>query len=433
MSIELAIFIILGLLFLLLFAGVWIFLALTLTGAASLFFFSSYSVGSMLPQIAFSSNESFVLTCLPLFIWMGELLYRSGASKDLYSGLRPWMEFLPGKLLHTNILACTIFAAVSGSSAVTAATISSIAVPELKRLGYKSGPVVGTLAGAGTLGILIPPSIMMIVYGAITGESVARLFASGVFPGLMLTGLFMLYIVVLGLINPSIAPPSGQSWSLRSAITGTLKMVPTAGLIIIVLGLIYAGIATPTEAAAVGVTGALGIILFKKKLNWDNFIGSCYTTLKTTSMVMFIVMGASLLTSAMAYLRIPQIMMDFIIGLGFSRWIIFTIFCLIYIGLGCLFDGVSMMLLTLPVVFPVMTKLGFDPVWFCVVLVILIETAQITPPVGFNLFVLQNVSGEPVSLIVRHSMPFFILMLLGIIILSIFPGVALWLPNLVFN
>jgi tripartite ATP-independent transporter DctM subunit len=433
MNIELAVLVILGSLFFLLFSGVWIFLALTLTGAAALFFFSSYSVGSMLPQIAFSSNESFVLTCLPLFIWMGELLFRSGASKDLYSGLRPWMEFLPGKLLHTNILACTIFAAVSGSSAVTAATIASIAVPELKRLGYKDGPVVGTLAGAGTLGILIPPSIMMIVYGAITGESVARLFASGVIPGLMLSSLFMLYIVVLGLKDPSIAPPSGQAWSLGPAITGTLKMVPTAGLIVIVLGLIYVGITTPTEAAAVGVIGALCIIQFKNKMNWENFTGSCYTTLKTTSMVMFIVMGASLLTSAMAYLRIPQVMMDFIIGLGFSRWIIFSIFCLIYIGLGCLFDGVSMMLLTLPVVFPVITKLGFDPVWFCVVLVLLIETAQITPPVGFNLFVLQNISGEPVSFIVWHSMPFFFLMLLGIFILSIFPGIVLWLPNLIFN
>lgn len=429
MSTGMMLLIILGIVFSLILSSTWVFLSLALTGVFGLLLFSGYPVWTIVPQIAFSTNESFVLTCLPLFIFMGELLLHSGASKNLYSGLKPWVEPIPGKLLHSNILACTIFAAVSGSSAVTVATIGSIAVPELEKLGYNKGSVLGSLAGAGTLGLLIPPSIVMIVYGAITGNSVARLFAAGIFPGLLIALLFMIYVVVISVLRPSIAPPSLTEQSFKEKIIGTIKILPIIALICLVLGIIYLGIATPTEAGAIGAFGALVIVLTHGNMSWLVLKEASFTTLKTTCMVMFIVIGASILSSCLAYLKIPQDLMKFLAAIGLSKWVIFSIFCLIYIGLGCLFDGISMMLLTLPIIYPVIVGLGYNPIWFGVVLVVLIETAQITPPVGFNLYVLKNVSGESIGMIVKNAIPFFFLMLIGLIILCFVPQIALWLPD----
>lgn len=429
MSTGMMLLIILGIVFSLILSSTWVFLSLALTGVFGFLFFSGYSVWTIVPQLAFTTNESFVLTCLPLFVLMGELLLHSGASKNLYSGLKPWVEPIPGKLLHSNILACTIFAAVSGSSAVTVATIGSIAVPELEKLGYNKGPALGSLAGAGTLGLLIPPSIVMIVYGAITGQSVARLFAAGIFPGLLIALLFMIYVVVMSVLRPSIAPPSLTEQSFKEKIIGTIKILPIIALICLVLGIIYLGIATPTEAGAIGAFGALVIVLTHGNMSWLVLKEASFATLKTTCMVMFIVIGASILSSCLAYLKIPQDLMKYLVAIGLSKWVIFSIFCLIYIGLGCLFDGISMMLLTLPIIYPVIVGLGYNPIWFGVVLVVLIETAQITPPVGFNLYVLKNISGEGIGMIVKNSIPFFFLMLIGLIILCFLPQIALWLPD----
>ena len=429
MSSGMMLLIILGIVFSLILSSTWVFLSLALTGVFGFLFFSGYSVWTIVPQLAFTTNESFVLTCLPLFVLMGELLLHSGASKNLYSGLKPWVEPIPGKLLHSNILACTIFAAVSGSSAVTVATIGSIAVPELEKLGYNKGTALGSLAGAGTLGLLIPPSIVMIVYGAITGQSVARLFAAGIFPGLLIALLFMIYVVVMSVLRPSIAPASLTEQSFKEKIIGTIKILPIIALICLVLGIIYLGIATPTEAGAIGAFGALVIVLTHGNMSWLVLKEASFTTLKTTCMVMFIVIGASILSSCLAYLKIPQDLMKYLVAIGLSKWVIFSIFCLIYIGLGCLFDGISMMLLTLPIIYPVIVGLGYNPIWFGVVLVVLIETAQITPPVGFNLYVLKNISGESIGMIVKNSIPFFFLMLIGLIILCFLPQIALWLPD----
>lgn len=423
--------IIFAIVFTLILGGMWIFLALAITGLLGISLFTGYPVGNMIPQIAFTSNESFVLTCLPLFVLMGELLLTSGISKSLYSTLRLWVEWIPGRLLHSNILACTIFAAVSGSSAVTAATIGSIAAPELKELGYAAGPSVGTLAGAGTLGLLIPPSIVMIVYGAITGVSVERLFAAGIIPGLMLSALFMTYIIIYCHFRPEAAPGVKRKIRWGKKLIETLRILPTFLLISIVLGVIYAGIATPTEAGAVGALGAIVVAYGYGNLNWKVFRRAAFSTVNTTCMIMMIVTGASILSSCLAYLQIPQNMMNILVSLRLSKWFVFIIFCLIYIGLGCLFDGISMMLLTLPVIYPIVIGLGFNPVWFGVVLVILIETGQITPPVGFNLFILKNITGEDIGFIVRNSLPFFFLMLLGIIIITMFPGMVLWLPKVI--
>lgn len=431
MGAGLILLIVLGIVFALIGSSLWIFVSLGLTGVLALLLFTDYPP-SLVVQVAFSANESFVLTCLPPFVLMGELLFRSGASSDLYSGISPWVERVPGRMLHSNILGCTIFAAISGSSAVTCATIGTVAVPELKKLGYDEGISLGSLAGAGTLGLLIPPSIVLIVYGAMTAQSIGQLFLGGFLPGLMLSGLFMAYIGMRAIRYPSIAPPS-RVYSWKQRITGSVKVIPIFITIGMVLGLIYAGITTPTEAGAIGAACALGVVLLHRNLNWSVLKEASFATIRTTCMIMFIVTGATILSSGMAYLHVPQDLSAALEAAHLPKYLVFSILCLIYIALGCLFDGISMMVLTLPIVYPLILVMGFDPIWFGIVLTILIETAQITPPVGFNLYVLQTISGHDIGMIVRNTIPFFLLMLVGVVILVFFPEIAMVLPNMMIG
>lgn len=408
--------------------SLWIFMALTITGIFAMTIFTPYPIGIMTAKLLFNSNSSFVLTALPLFIFMGELLFRSGASRHLYDGISPWVERVPGRLLHSNILACTVFAAVSGSSAATCATIGTVAVPELRRLGYDEGMSLGSLAGAGTLGLLIPPSIVMIVYGAVTAESIGQLFLGGILPGLMLSALFMLYIGFRAIRTPSIAPPS-RSFTWHDRWIGLIKLSPIAAVILLVLGLIYMGITTPTEAGAVGTVAAFFTLILYKNLSWRVIKEASWNALRTSCMIMIIIAAATLLASSLGFLLIPQWLAGIIEASGLSKYMVLAILVVMYIFLGCLFDGISMMVLTLPIVYPMIIALGFNGIWFGVLLTVLIETAQITPPVGFNLYVLQTISGKSIGMIVRNTIPFFFILLLGVVILIIFPDIVTFIPN----
>jgi tripartite ATP-independent transporter DctM subunit len=351
---------------------------------------------------------------------MGELLFRSGASQHLYGGISPWVERIPGRLLHSNILACTVFAAVSGSSAATCATIGTVAVPELKRLGYDEGIALGSLAGAGTLGLLIPPSITMIVYGAITAESIGQLFLGGIIPGLMISALFMLYIGAAAIRKPSLAPV-GRSYSWRERGIGLIEIMPVGVVILLVLGLIYMGITTPTEAGAVGAVCAFATVVLYRNLSWRVIKEASWNALRTSCMIMIIIAGATVLSSTLGYLLIPQWLAATVEASGLNPYLILAILCVIYIGLGCLFDGISMMVLTLPIVYPMIIAMGFHGIWFGVL--------QITPPVGFNLYVLQTISGRSIGMIVRNTVPFFLCLILAVVILILVPDLALIIPT----
>jgi len=429
MGVWLVLLAVLGILFAFIFGSLWIFLALMITGVLGMMIFTPYPSGQMAAKLVFNANASFVLTCLPLFIFMGELLFRSGASQHLYSGLATWVEKVPGRLLHSNILSCTVFAAISGSSAATCATIGTVAVPELKRLGYDEGISLGSLAGAGTLGLLIPPSIVLIVYGSVAAESVGQLFLGGIIPGLIIATLFMLYIGAQAIHRPSIAPV-GRSYSWWERIRGAGKIIPILVVVGLVLGLIYAGVTTPTEAGAVGAVCAFATLVLYRNLSWQVIKEASWGALRTSCMIMFVIAGASLLASSIGYLRVPQQIVAAVEAAGLSKYVILVILGLIYLSLGCLFDGVSMIVLTMPIIYPVIQALGFSGIWFGVWLTILIEIAQITPPVGFNLYVLQTISGQSIERIVRNTIPFFFLLLLGAFIITLFPQIVLWLPNM---
>jgi tripartite ATP-independent transporter DctM subunit len=423
-----ALLILVALAFLLILGGVWIFLSLLITGCLGIMVFIGQDPGQIVTKVAFGTTESFTLTCLPLFVLMGEILFRSGVSDRFYNGVAVLLERIPGRLLHTNIFACTIFAAVSGSSAATCATIGTVAVPTLKELGYEKGISLGSLAGAGTLGFLIPPSIVLIIYGSMTAQSIGQLFLAGVLPGAMVSGLFMSYILIRAILNPRLTP-GARHYTYRDVFKGLAQIIPTGLLIFCILGLIYLGVTTPTEAGAIGVAGALAVTALYKKMSWNAIREASLGAVRTTCMIMFIIVGASVVSVTLSYLRIPQQLAATVGALGLSKYVMFTIICIIYIGLGCLFDGASMMVLTLPIVFPLIVTLGFHPIWFGITLTILIEVAQITPPVGFNLYILQNISGEKIELIIRNSFPFFLIMLGSVILLILFPEVTLWLPT----
>ena len=419
-----------GALLLFLMSGVWIGVGIGMAGAVAMLTLTRYPVGKMVASLSMGSLNSFVLVCLPGFILMGEILFRSGASKDLYSSISPWVARIPGKLLHSNVISCTLFAALSGSSAATAATIGTVAVPELKRLGYEPGMVAGSLAGAGTLGLLIPPSIALIVYGVITNNSIGQLYMAGFFPGFMLALLFMLYIVIFSLIRPNLVSRDDVEYTWRDRFIGLLKILPTAGLIFMVLGLIYLGVSTPTEAAMIGVAGAILTAVFYKKFSFTMFKEAMMGTIRTSCMLFLIMMMATILSSAVAYLKIPTGMARIVSEAGFSPGTLFVMVSILYIILGCFFDGMSIMLLTLPIIYPLMvTQMQFNPIWFGVILTILIEVAQVTPPVGFNLYVIQHVSGQPITTVARYSLPFILILILGIVLLYFFPEIALYLPQ----
>jgi C4-dicarboxylate transporter DctM subunit len=416
-------------LFLILGSGVWI--GLTLSGVAwiAMQLFSSRPAGDAMVTTIWGSSSSWTLTALPLFIWMGEILFRTRISQDMFRGLAPWIQSLPGRLLHTNVVGCTIFAAVSGSSAATCATIGKMTLPELKKRGYPDDIVIGTLAGAGTLGLLIPPSIIMIVYGVTAEVSISQLFIAGVIPGLMLACLFSGYIIFWALRNPSLVPPRDPVMSFTQKLKESSSLIPVVLLIIAVLGSIYAGIATATEAAGVGVVGAFVLAATQGSLSWESFKASLMGATRLYCMIALILAGASFLTLAMGYIGLPRHLAEWIGSLGLSQFELLMALMVFYIILGCFLDGISMVVLTMGVILPTIAKAGIDPLWFGIFIVVVVEMAQITPPVGFNLFVLQGMTGRQLPYIAKVTLPMFVLMMFAVVLLYLFPGLITWLPQ----
>jgi len=416
-------------LFLMLGSGVWI--GLTLSGVAwiGMELFSSRPAGDAMAVTIWGSASSWTLTALPLFVWMGEILFRTRLSQDMFKGLSPWMQALPGRLLHTNVVGCAIFAAVSGSSAATCATIGKMTLPELKKRGYPDDMVIGTLAGAGTLGLLIPPSIIMIVYGVSADVSIAKLFIAGIFPGLLLGLLFSGYIAVWALRNPDKVPPADAKMSFLQKLDASRSLIPVALLILSVLGSIYAGIATATEAAAVGVVGALVISGAQGSLNWHTFKDALLGATRLYCMMALILAGAAFLTLAMGYIGLPRHLAEWIGSLGLTQFQLIAMLALFYIILGCFLDGISMVVLTMGVIMPTVQAAGIDPIWFGIFIVLVVEMAQITPPVGFNLFVLQGMTNRQVTYIARVTLPMFFLMIAAVLLIYFIPGIVTWLPQ----
>ncbi len=415
-------------LFLILGSGVWI--GLTLSGVAwiGMQLFSPRPAGDAMAVTIWGSSSSWTLTALPLFIWMGEILFRTRLSQDMLRGLSPWVQALPGRLLHTNVVGCAIFAAVSGSSAATCATIGKMTLPELSRRGYPDDIAVGSLAGAGTLGLLIPPSIIMIVYGVSADVSIAQLFIAGVLPGIMLASLFSGYLVVWALFNRDRVPPRDAPMSLGRKLAESRFLIPVLLLIGAVLGSIYSGVATATEAAAVGVVGALILSAAQGSLTWQSFTESLMGGTRLYCMIAMILAGAAFLTLAMGYIGLPRHLAEWIGGLGLSAPMLLAALMLFYIVLGCFLDGISMVVLTMGVILPTVQAAGIDLIWFGIFLVLVVEMAQITPPVGFNLFVLQGMTGREIGWIARVSLPFFFLMNAAVLLIWLFPGIVTALP-----
>ena len=416
-------------LFLILGSGVWI--GLTLSGVAwiGMQLFSSRPAGDAMAVTIWGSASSWTLTALPLFVWMGEILFRTRLSQDMFKGLAPWMQSLPGRLLHTNVVGCTIFAAVSGSSAATCATIGKMTLPELKRRGYPDDIVIGTLAGAGTLGLLIPPSIIMIVYGVSAEVSISRLFIAGVLPGLMLAMLFSGYIIVWALANPGKVPLADTSMTFMQKLSASRSLIPVVTLIVAVLGSIYTGIATATEAAAVGVVGSLAISVAQRSMSWQTFKESLMGATRLYCMIGLILAGAAFLTLAMGYIGLPRHLAEWIGTLGLTPGQLIIALTIFYAILGCFLDGISMVVLTMGIIMPTVQKAGIDPIWLGIFIVLVVEMAQITPPVGFNLFVLQGMTGRDLLWIAKVTIPMFILMCVAVMLIYVLPGIVTWLPQ----
>ncbi len=416
--------------------GTWIFAGLMLVGVGSLYLAGGMSIdriGSILSKIMWASSSTWELSAIPLYIWMGEILFRTDISQRMFRGLVPWVDAIPGRLLHTNVGGCTMFAAVCGSSVATTATVGKITIAALRERGYDSNLSIGSLAGAGSFGLMIPPSINMIIYCILVDESVARLFAAGIFPGLMMAGMYSFYIIAVCMVDPSRAPPSPQVSTFAHKLAALADLVPVIALIFIVLGSIYSGLATPSEAAVVGVAGAFLIAFVTRQMTLAIFWDSLINAVKTSSMIITIVVAAAFMSSAMAYLHVPQEVARFIEVLNLHPYLLILLVSIFYLILGMFLDGVSMLVLTLPVIFPVVVAKGFDPIWFGVYVVLMTELGQVTPPVGFNLFVLQGLTGKPIGVIARAAFPFFVLMCAAAAILVVFPQIALWFPNWVFT
>ena len=416
-------------LFLILGSGVWI--GLTLTGVAwiAMELFSSRPAGDAMAVTIWGSSSSWTLTALPLFIWMGEILFRTKLSESMFKGLAPWVNWLPGRLLHTNVIGCTIFAAVSGSSAATCATIGKMTLPELTRRGYPQDQIIGSLAGAGTLGLLIPPSIIMIVYGVSAEVSISQLFLAGVLPGLLLASLFSGYLIVWSLRHPEQIPPTTEHFTFTQRLYESRHLIPVVGLIGAVLGSIYAGIATATEAAAVGVIGSFILSALQGSLSWSNFKEALMGATRLYCMIALILAGAAFLTLSMGYIGLPRHLAEYVSSLGLSPFLLILALTVFYAILGCFLDGISMVVLTMGVLLPTVQAAHLDLIWFGIFIVIVVEMAQITPPVGFNLFVLQGMTRKEITYIARVTLPFFFLMCTMVLLLWFFPQMATWLPG----
>jgi len=411
-------------------AGVWVAFALLITGVAAMMLLSNAPIGPILATTIWGHSHSWALAALPMFILMGEILLRSRLSDDMFRGLAPWVGRLPGKLLHVNIFGCAIFAAVSGSSAATAATIGKMSVPELTDRGYPESLIIGTLAGSATLGLLIPPSIILIVYGVATEQSIARLFIAGVIPGAMLVLFFAAYVAIVSIARPKLIPLETEHFTLRQKLSASKRLIPIFLLIAGVIGSIYLGVASPTDAAAVGVVFSVLLAWWNKSLSVAMLKESLLGATITSCMIAFILAGAAFLSVSMGFTGIPRNLAAWIGSFDLSSVELLAALTVFFIILGCFLDGISVVVLTTSIVMPMVEQSGIDPLWFGIYLVIVVEMSQITPPVGFNLFVIQGLTGINILKVAKYALPFFLLLLLAVVAIVVFPPIVTFLPEL---
>jgi tripartite ATP-independent transporter DctM subunit len=416
-------------LFVLLGSGVWVGLALMGVAYVGMDLFTTRPAGDAMITKVWSTSSSWTLTALPLFIWMGEILHRTRLSEDMFRGLSPWLARLPGGLIHTNIVGCTVFAAVSGSSAATLTTVGRMSIPELRRRNYPEHMIIGTLAGAATLGLMIPPSLTLIVYGVTINESITRLFMAGVVPGLVLALMFMAYVGIVAMVSKDFNPTPEPVMSLGEKLKNSRFLIPVVCLILVVIGSMYAGIATATEAAAFGVIGALALAAGQRSLSWATFTDSVMGAVRTSAMIALILAGAAFLSLSMGFTGLPRGLADLIGSLDLTRFQLLMALLVFYIVLGMFLDGISSVVLTMAVVEPMIRQAGIDIIWFGIFIVVVVEMAQITPPIGFNLFVLQGMTGHQMTFIARAAIPMFAIMVAMVFVLIAFPQLATWLPD----
>jgi len=410
-------------------SGIWVAISMVGVSSIGMMLFTTRPVGDAMATTIWGASSSWTLTALPLFVWMGEILFRTKLSENLFEGLSPWMQKLPGGLVHVNVVGCALFAAISGSSAATVATVGKMSIPELRKRKYPESILLGSLAGSGTLGLLIPPSIILIIYGVTVQESIAKLFIAGIVPGIMIALIFMTYVMIWSLINKKSKPTFKQDFSLMEKVRKSGKLIPVILLIVSVIGSIYTGIATATEAASLGVVGALILSYFQKSLSLRTFKESLLGATKTSCMIAFILAGATFLSLAMGFTGLPRNLALWIEGMELSPYVLIFVLMIFYIILGMFLDGISAVVLTMAIIEPMIRQAGFDMIWFGVFLVIVVEMAQITPPVGFNLFVLQGMANKDMGYIARSAFPLFLLMIFAVILVVIFPEIALWMPE----
>ena len=410
-------------------SGVWVAISMIAVSSIGMLIFTSRPVGDAMATTIWGTSSSWTLTALPLFVWMGEILFRTKLSENLFKGLAPWMSRLPGGLIHVNVVGCALFAAISGSSAATVATVGKMSIPELRKRNYPEKLLLGSLAGSGTLGLLIPPSIILIIYGVTVQESIAKLFIAGIIPGIMIAIIFMLYVIIWSIINKKEMPTSSEIFSFDDKIKGLKQLLPVILLIVAVIGSIYMGIATATEAASFGVVGALFLSFFQKTLTKETFKLSLLGATKTSCMIAFILAGSSFLSLAMGFTGLPRSLAIWIQEMNLSPYVLIFVLTIFYIILGMFLDGISAVVLTMAIIEPMIRQAGFDMIWFGIFLVVVVEMAQITPPVGFNLFVLQGLAGKDMGYIAKSAFPLFLLMILAVIFIIVFPEIALWLPQ----
>ncbi len=430
--------VLIGIMFFFLLSSVWIGSALMLTGIAGMFLFEHnlppaislfQKTGDLLAGSLYDSLNSWSLAALPMFILMGEILYHSSISTRLLNGLMPWLSKVPGRLLHVNVAACSLFAAVSGSSAATTATVGKITLSELKNRGYSKKLAIGSLAGSGTLGFLIPPSLIMIIYGVLSDVSIGKLFIAGIFPGLLLATSYSVYIMIVSYLDKTTVPAEEEHFTNKDRLYSLKDLAPIFSLIFLVMGSIYGGFATPTEAAALGVVGAASLATFFKSFNMKILKESLLNAVKTTVMISFIIAGAGFLSQVVGFLGIPRAISEYIGGLGLSPYMLILVIGVMYIILGMILDGISIVVMTLPIVLPIIMMAGYDPLWFGIFLVFMVELSQITPPVGFSLFVIQSISDEKIDYILKATFPFFIIMILIVMVVTVFPEIVFYLPE----
>jgi len=420
-------------------SSLWISVSLLLTGIVGMLIFdhnlppviSIYDkIGDLLASSLYDSLNSWSLAALPMFILMGEILYKSSVSTRLLNGLMPWLCHIPGKLLHVNVAACSLFAAVSGSSAATTATVGKITLSELEKRGYSKSLAIGSLAGSGTLGFLIPPSLIMIIYGVLSDVSIGKLFIAGILPGVLLATLYSVYIMVVSKMDKTVEPEIEEKFTIQDKLHSLKDLAPVFSLITVVLGSIYAGLATPTEAAALGVLGAIILAIYFKSFSFEILNHALLNTIKTSVMISLIIAAAGFLSQVIGFLGIARVLSESIAALGLTPLMLILIIGLMYVVLGMILDGISIVVMTLPIVLPIVVMAGFDPLWFGIFLVLMVEISQITPPVGFSLFIIQGISNEKIEYILKATFPFFILMLIAVLLIVFFPQIVFYLPDL---